>query len=120
MPSFAAPAFGDPTPFEHKMRATALAQHVAHAESSLSAADNQGVHTLHEHGRSPLLMFVADTAHWMGALGNQVQPFCGHGGCARLACPAPILPEIAILTSKAGHARRRASPRRLPSGPRLA
>jgi hypothetical protein len=54
IPAFAAPAFGDATPFKHQMRPAAPGQHVTHGETGLAAADDQGFYVLREHGGGPI------------------------------------------------------------------
>src|SRR5262249_38849603 len=49
IPPLAAPAFGNSAALEHEMRTAAPAQHMAHGEPCLSAADNQRLHALGAH-----------------------------------------------------------------------
>src|SRR5262245_46483292 len=53
LPALASPALGDVATFEHEMRTSAAAQHVAHDETGLTAANNQGFNTLDPHGGRP-------------------------------------------------------------------
>ncbi len=53
VPTFAAPAFGDPLPLQHQMRQPALLQAVAHHEAGLAAADHQRLYLFIRHGSGP-------------------------------------------------------------------
>src|SRR6266700_6808325 len=57
VPAFAAPALGDAAPLEHEMRPAAAAEHVAHGETGLAAADDQGFDMLRNHGGGPRVLF---------------------------------------------------------------
>jgi hypothetical protein len=48
---FCPPTFGNPLSLNHDIRATSLAKHMAHGQSGLATADNQGVDKLGPHGR---------------------------------------------------------------------
>src|SRR5262245_50696727 len=49
IPALAAPSFGNSAALEHEMGTAAPAQHMAHGEPCLSAADNQRLHELGAH-----------------------------------------------------------------------
>ena len=53
IPAFTPPALADAPALEHQMRPVATAQHVAHCEPGLAAADDQGFDMIREHGCSP-------------------------------------------------------------------
>jgi hypothetical protein len=48
-PSFRSPTFGNSVPLNDDIRAASLAKHMAHCQSSLATADNQGIDKLGSH-----------------------------------------------------------------------
>src|SRR5262249_37902938 len=61
VPSFRPPPFANPVPLNHDIRTTSLAKHMAHCQSGLATADNQGVDKLGPHGS---LQPIISSSRW--------------------------------------------------------
>ena len=67
IPALTSPALGYPPAFEHQMRTSALAQHVAHGQAGLAAADDEGFDIVRDHG--VVSVSPCHAAFWDGQIG---------------------------------------------------
>src|SRR5262245_1292901 len=74
VPSFRPPTFGNPVPLNHDIRTTSLAKHMAHCQSGLATADNQGVDKLGPHGSLQRTISSHRHAGFLRCCASRVRP----------------------------------------------